>query len=130
MSHSPPGFGDLELETMQLIWVGGPMTAETVRERLPRLPKESTVRTVLRRLEDKGYLSHTVDQRTFTFHATEARRNVAVKAVKRIADQLCNGSMEEVLIGMVDTLDEDQLQALAAWIERAKQEQGKDVIPG
>ena len=112
---------------MQLIWADGPMTAETVRERLPRSPKESTVRTVLRRLEDKGYLSHTVDQRTFTFHATEARENVAAKAVKRIVDWFCNGSMEEVLVGMVDQamIDDDQLRALTARIERAKREQGK-----
>ena len=125
MAHTPPDLGDLELETMQLIWAEGPMTAETVRERLKRPLKDSTVRTVLRRLEDKGYLDHTVDQRTFTFHATEARQKVAAKAVKRIVDWFCNGSVEEVLVGMVETLDEDQLQALAARIERAKREQGK-----
>ncbi|HEV2675300.1 MAG TPA: BlaI/MecI/CopY family transcriptional regulator [Aliidongia sp.] len=127
MAHTPPDLGDLELQAMQLIWADGSMTAEAVRERLPRSLKESTVRTVLRRLEDKGYLSHTVDQRTFTFHATEARQKVAAKAVKRIVDWFCNGSMEEVLVGMVDSalLDDAQLQALAARIERAKKEQGK-----
>jgi BlaI family transcriptional regulator, penicillinase repressor len=127
MTHAPPDLGDLELETMQLIWAEGPMTAEAVRELLPRKLKESTVRTVLRRLEDKGYLSHTVDQRTFTFQATEARQRVAAKAVKRIVDWFCNGSMEEVLVGMVDSamLDDKQLRALSARIEQAKKEQGK-----
>jgi BlaI family penicillinase repressor len=127
MSNTPPDLGDLELEAMQLIWTEGPMTAELVRERLARKLKESTVRTVLRRLEDKGYLGHTVDQRTFIFHATEARHHVAAKAVKRIVDWFCNGSMEEVLVGMVDSalLDDRQLQALAARLEQAKKEQGK-----
>ncbi|GGF38643.1 hypothetical protein GCM10011611_51280 [Aliidongia dinghuensis] len=127
MATTAPDLGDLELETMQLIWAEGPMTAETVRERLARPLKDSTVRTVLRRLEDKGYLSHTVDQRTFTFHATEARQKVAAKAVKRIVDWFCNGSMEEVLVGMVDSamLDDAQLRALAAQIERAKKERAK-----
>jgi predicted transcriptional regulator len=127
MSNTPPDLGDLELEAMQLIWTDGPMTAELVRERLSRTLKESTVRTVLRRLEDKGYLGHTVDQRTFIFHATEARHHVAAKAVKRIVDWFCNGSMEEVLVGMVDSalLDDRQLQALAARLEQAKKEQGK-----
>jgi BlaI family penicillinase repressor len=127
MSNTPPDLGDLELEAMQLIWTDGPMTAELVRERLSRTLKESTVRTVLRRLEDKGYLGHTVDQRTFIFHATEARHHVAAKAVKRIVDWFCNGSMEEVLVGMVDSalLDDRQLQALAARLEQAKREQGK-----
>jgi predicted transcriptional regulator len=127
MSNTPPDLGDLELEAMQLIWTDGPMTAELVRERLARKLKESTVRTVLRRLEDKGYLGHTVDQRTFIFHATEARHHVAAKAVKRIVDWFCNGSMEEVLVGMVDSalLDDRQLRALAARLEQAKKEQGK-----
>jgi BlaI family transcriptional regulator, penicillinase repressor len=127
MSNTPPDLGDLELEAMQLIWTEGPMTAELVRERLARKLKESTVRTVLRRLEDKGYLGHTVDQRTFIFHATEARHHVAAKAVKRIVDWFCNGSMEEVLVGMVDSalLDDRQLHALAARLEQAKKEQGK-----
>lgn len=127
MSNTPPDLGDLELAVMQLVWAEGPMTAEAVREQLQRKLKESTVRTVLRRLEDKGYLTHTVDQRTFIFRATEARQRVAAKAVKRIVDWFCNGSMEEVLVGMVDSdlLDDRQLQALAARIERAKKEQGR-----
>jgi predicted transcriptional regulator len=127
MTTSPPDLGDLELEMMQLIWSEGPMTAESVRERLSRALKESTVRTVLRRLEEKGYLGHTVDQRTFTFHATEPRQRVAAKAVKRVVDWFCNGSMEEVLVGMVDSamLDDRQLRALAARIEQAKRERGQ-----
>jgi BlaI family penicillinase repressor len=126
MSSAPPDLGDLELEAMQLIWTHGPMTAEAVRERLARPLKDSTVRTVLRRLEEKGYLSHTVDQRTFIFHATEARQHVAAKAVKRIVDWFCNGSVEEVLVGMVDSamLDDRQVEALVRRIEQAKREQG------
>ena len=124
MSQTPPDLGDLELEAMQLIWAEGPMTAELVRERLARPLKESTVRTVLRRLEEKGYLHHTVDQRTFTFHATEAPRRVAAKAVKRIVDWFCNGSVEEVLVGMIDQamLDDRQLHELAERIEQAKRQ--------
>src|SRR5271170_6892057 len=64
MDNAPPDLGDLERDVMQLIWAGGPMTAEAVRERLGRPLKESTVRTVLRRLEEKGFVSHTVEQRT------------------------------------------------------------------
>ena len=127
MDSAPPDLGDLERDVMQLIWAHGPMTAEAVRERLGRPLKDSTVRTVLRRLEDKGYVSHTVAQRTFLFQAAEPRQRVAARAVKRVVDWFCNGSMEEVLVGMVDSamLDDDQIQALMRRIEQAKQEQGK-----
>jgi BlaI family transcriptional regulator, penicillinase repressor len=123
MSDNPTDLGDLERDVMQLVWAEGPLTSEAVREKLPRPLKESTVRTVLRRLEDKGFVTHTVEGRTFIFKATEARREVAARAVRRIADWLCNGSLEEVLVGMVDTdvMDLKQLQQLAEKIAKAKQ---------
>ncbi len=123
MTENPTDLGDLERDVMQLVWAGGPLTSEAVRERLPRPLKESTVRTVLKRLEDKGFVTHSVQGRTYVFQAAEARREVAARAVRRIADWLCNGSVEEVLIGMVDTdmLDSSQLQRFADKIDQAKQ---------
>ena len=121
-SDEAKDLGDLERAVMQLIWTHGEMTAESVRERLGRPLKESTIRTVLRRLEDKGFLTHEVEARTFIYRAAEARGTVAAKAVKRIVDWFCNGSMEEVLVGMVDSkmLDQKQLQALSKKIESAR----------
>jgi BlaI family penicillinase repressor len=117
-----PDLGELEREVMQLVWAHGPLVAEVVRERLGKPLKESTIRTVLRRLEDKGYVTHTVTGRTFVYAAAEARGHVAAKAVKRIVDWLCNGSMDEVLVGMVDNamVDRRQLKALTKRIEKAK----------
>jgi predicted transcriptional regulator len=117
-----PDLGELEHAVMQLVWSQGSINAEDVRERLPRRLKESTVRTVLRRLEAKGYVTHTVDGRTYVYRAVEARGQVAAKAVKRIVDWFCNGSVEDVLVGMVDAkmLDGGQLQDLANKIALAK----------
>jgi BlaI family penicillinase repressor len=123
MTNEPlPDLGTLEREVMGLIWAHGSMTAEAVREQLHRRLKESTVRTVLRRLEKKGYLTHTVEGRTFIFEAAHARRQVAAKAVRRIADWFCDGSVEEVLAGMVDAkmLDSQQLDTLSKKIKKAK----------
>jgi len=122
MAGSLPELGDLEHEVMQLVWEHGPITAETVREKLQRRLKESTVRTVLRRLEEKGYTRHVVDGRTYVYSAAEPRARVAAKAVQRIVDWFCNGSMEEVLVGMVDSkmLDQRQLRALADQVAKAK----------
>ena len=122
MDESLPELGDLEREVMQLVWAHGPITAEEVRERLTRRLKESTVRTVLRRLEEKGYTRHSVDGRTYVYRAAEPRAQVAAKAVKRIVDWFCNGSIEEVLVGMVDNamLDQKQLKLLADQVAKAK----------
>ena len=117
-----PELGELEREVMQLVWLRGPITAEAVRENLSRPLKESTVRTVLRRLEDKGFVAHTVEGRTFHFAAVEQRGAVAAKAVQRIVNWFCNGSLEEVLVGMVDNaaLDPKQLQVLSDKIAKAR----------
>ena len=121
-SESLPDLGDLEREVMQLIWANGSLTAELVRERLARRLKESTVRTVLRRLEEKGYVNHAVEGRTYVYQATHPRGKVAAKAVQRIVDLFCNGSIEEVLVGMVDSamLDPRQLRSLADMVAKAK----------
>jgi BlaI family transcriptional regulator, penicillinase repressor len=121
-SENLPDLGNLEREVMQLIWANGPITAELVREQLLRRLKESTVRTVLRRLEEKGYVDHAVDGRTFVYRATHPRGKVAAKAVQRIVDLFCNGSVEEVLVGMVDSamLDQRQLRTLADKVAKAK----------
>jgi BlaI family transcriptional regulator, penicillinase repressor len=122
MTDRMSDLGELEHEVMQLVWSGGEVTAEEIREKLDRKPKESTVRTVLRRLEDKNYVSHTVSGRTFVFRAVVSRQDVAARAVKHIVDWFCNGSLEEVLVGMVDArmLDSRTLQLLAKRIDNAK----------
>src|SRR5262245_52619414 len=103
MDDALPDLGELEQAVMQVVWERGPVTAEAVREHMmPRKLKESTARTVLRRLQDKGYVTHTVDGRTHVFQATHARGQVAARAVRGIIDRFCNGSVEEVLVGMVD----------------------------
>ena len=89
--------------------------------------KESTIRTVLRRLEEKGYVRHTTEGRTFIFSAAQDRQNVAVRAVKNIIDRFCGGSAEELVLGMVDheVLDRKQLERLARKI--AEQKKAGDV---
>lgn len=122
MTQGMSDLGELELEVMQIVWNTGEVTADQVRSKLSRKSKESTVRTVLRRLEVKGYVTHTLDGRTFIFRAAEARQDVAARAVKRIVAWFCNGSVEEVLVGMADArmLEPRTLERLTKRIEAAK----------
>jgi predicted transcriptional regulator len=84
--------------------------------------KDSTIRTVLRRLEEKGYLTHETEGRTFIYRASDARQNVAVRAVKGIIDRFCGGSAEQLVLGMVDNavLDRKQLERLARRIAESE----------
>ena len=113
--HDPSELGELEHDVLLIVWRHGYVTADKVREDLDRPLKDSTVRTVLRRLEEKGYLAHSVDDRTFVYRPAESRQRVAGRAVKRIVDWFCEGSVEALLVGMVDSkvLDQAELQRLA-----------------
>ena len=66
-THDPAELGELERDVLLIVWRNGSVTADQVRELLDRPLKDSTVRTVLRRLEEKGYLAHSVDDRTFVY---------------------------------------------------------------
>jgi BlaI family penicillinase repressor len=120
----PKGLGEVEQMVMDYVWAHGPCSAESCREALAatRPMKDSTVRTVLRRLEQKAFLSHEIDGRTFIYRAAENRQNVAVRAVKSIIDRFCGGSAEELVVGLVnsDVIDRRQLEQLARKIAQGK----------
>ena len=120
--HDPSELGELERGILTIVWRVGAATAEQVREELDRGLKDSTIRTVLRRLEEKGYLAHTVENRTFLYRPAETRQRVAGRAVKRIVDWFCDGSVEALLVGMVDSkvLNRAELQRLAVRIAAAQ----------
>ncbi len=113
---------ELEHEIMRIIWTLGPVGSERIREALaPARPlKDSTIRTVLRRLQEKGYVKHEVQGRTFIYSGVEPPRNVAVRAVRQIIDKFCGGSLEQLLVGMVENkvVDRAELQELARKLAR------------
>ena len=126
----PRNLGEVEQAVLEHVWAHGPCSAEACREALAstRPMKESTSRTVLRRLEEKGYVNHTIEGRTFMFSASQDRQNVAVRAVKNIIDRFCSGSAEELVIGMVDhaVLDRKQLERLTRKIAEQKKSQKRE----
>src|SRR5882672_12011089 len=121
--------GEVEQLVMDYLWTHGPASSEDCREALAssRPMKDSTIRTVLRRLEEKGYLTHETEGRTFIYSASDARQNVAVRAVKSIIDRFCGGSAEQLLLGMVDNavVDRKQLERLARRIDEKKLDEKK-----
>ena len=125
--HDPAELGELERDLLTLVWRLGSATAEQAREELGRPLKDSTIRTVLRRLEEKGYLAHSLDNRTFVYHPAESRQRVAGRAARRIVDWFCEGSVEALLVGLVDSnmLGKDELQRLAARIADAQNASGQ-----
>jgi len=89
---------------MNYVWKNPGCTAEDCRVAAAahRHLRESTIRTVLTRLEDKGMVTHEVKGRTYHYQAAAPKGSFAARAVRRIIDQFCEGSVEQLLVGMVD----------------------------
>jgi predicted transcriptional regulator len=64
--------------------------------------KDSSVRTLLRRLEQRGYLTHKPEGKVFVYKTAARRTSVAAAAVRQIIDRFWSGSAEQFLAGMVD----------------------------
>jgi predicted transcriptional regulator len=113
---------ELERQILEALWSREPANADQVREALApkRALKDSTIRTVLRRLGEKGYVRFKVEGRTYIYSAVEKPGNVAVRAVRQIIEKFCKGSVEELLTAMVENevLKRDELRDLARKIAR------------
>lgn len=84
MSSKLPPLGDLEHELLTILWAGEEMTAAAVRGKVRRKLQDATIRTVLRRLEDKGYVTHAVESGTFIYRPKESAESAAADALKGI----------------------------------------------
>lgn len=119
----------LEDAVMKIVWEKQPLSAEDIREQMDASHglKSSTVRTLLRRLEAKGYVEHDVDGRTFIYREAVPRTNVAASAVRSIVDRFCSGSVENLLVGLVDDkqIAPQRLQELANQIAAAEEKKTK-----
>jgi predicted transcriptional regulator len=108
---------DLQQALLDFIWARGSATAEDVRAGLAaKHPlKDSTVRTLLRRLEARGFLKHRVEGAVFVYSATVRPQSVSARAVQHIIERFWAGSAEQFLVGMVDekVLSVDALRRLA-----------------
>ncbi len=115
----------LEQILMDYVWAHSGATAEMCREGIAaeRDLKDSTVRTILRNLEEKRYVEHAVEGRTFVYRAVDTPRNIAVQAATQIIERFCGGSVEELLVGLVDNqvLKSSQLRALSEKIAAQKE---------
>jgi BlaI family transcriptional regulator, penicillinase repressor len=115
---------DLQQAIVDFIWKAGPSTAEQIREGLaPKHElKDSTIRTLLRRLEDRDYLTHTVDGKVFVYRASVPPRVRAARSVQQIIERFWSGSAEQFLAGMVDekVLTAAQIRKLASKVKDGK----------
>jgi predicted transcriptional regulator len=109
-------FTNRELDVMAVLWEMESATVAEVRERLGDDLAYTTVLTILRTLEEKGYVDHTQEGKAYRYHPAVERERAGASAVNRIVGKMFRGSPELLLTHLVsdrDVSDED--------LERMKQ---------
>ena len=91
-----------EAQIMDVIWEEGKATAERVREALSDQPHDSTVRTLLRVLENKGYLTHEVRGKVFVYRPAIGRQKAQKKALHSVLTQFFGGSAEDLVLRLIE----------------------------
>jgi predicted transcriptional regulator len=114
----------LQQAILDFIWTHKQATSEEVRlALLPKHPlKDSSVRTMLRRLEERGLLTHRIEGKVFVYRAKMPAQSMAARAVQHIIEKFCAGSAEQFLTGLVDekVLSIDEIQRLARKVRKAR----------
>ncbi len=96
--------GRLELRIMNVVWDKGQATVHDVKDVISRgrKPAYSTILTMMRKLEAKGYLSHDVDDRTYVYRPTISRQTVRQGVIGDLLDRLFEGSPLLLLNSLVE----------------------------
>lgn len=117
---------DRELEVMQVLWDNGASTVAEVKDALEDEMAYNTVLTVLRRLEDKGYVAHEEEGRAHRYHSLIERQQVRESALDRLTRRLFQGSPDVLLTHLVSgrRLSETQLRRLKALVDDQLEEGG------
>jgi predicted transcriptional regulator len=119
-----------EREIMNAVFaIGNRASADEVRERLTNPPTDSAVRVMLARLEKKGYLKHKYDGPRYVYSATVSPSVAKRTALQQYLQTFFGGSMRQMMTALVAEASwtDDDLDALTAEIERARQERKKSL---
>jgi predicted transcriptional regulator len=121
-----PALTRREREIMDILYRLGRATAQEVLENLAEPPSYSAVRALLRLLEERGHVKHVADGSRYVYLPVIARGEARRKALSHVVATFFGGSVEQAMLTLVESsrskLSSDELDRLAALVERAKME--------
>lgn len=101
-------------------------TVATVREELPSPPSYSAVRALLRILEDKGHVKHSIDGPRYLYEPVAGRAAQGQSALRHLVRTFFDGSIEDAVAALIESADtkltRKQLDDLARRIAAARRE--------
>jgi BlaI family penicillinase repressor len=112
-------FTERELDVMGVLWDRGGGTVAEVRERLSDELAYTTVLTVLRTLEEKGYVAHVEEGKAYRYHPLVERQAAGSSVLRRMMRKLFKDSPELLLTHLVSDrrLSDDELRRMRTLLE-------------
>jgi predicted transcriptional regulator len=121
-----PDLSRRERQIMDVLFAHGRATGPEILEGLPDKPNYSSVRTILRVLERKGYVHHTEEGLRYVYEPTAPRQAAIRSALERIIRTFFDGSAKQAVAALLDPavfdLSKQELSELARIVEQAKKE--------
>lgn len=117
-----PTLTEVELELMEVLWEKG---AATVSEIVEALPEErlaySSVLTMMRILEQKGYVEHEKEGRAYVYRPVVDRQQARRSAIGYLLKRFFNNSPELLVVNLLETeeMGPDEIEKLKEMIEKA-----------
>jgi BlaI family transcriptional regulator, penicillinase repressor len=131
MDKIKAGLSEAEREALRALWDHGPGTVRRLMEQLVERGHRwaySTVATLLRRLEGKGYSASETVGGSLIYRATLSREDLLERRLKDAAVELCDGAEAPlVFLALVqgNRFTSDELDRIRRIIDDARKEQGK-----
>jgi len=118
-----------ERQVMDILYRRGNGTAGDVMKELSGNPSDSTVRTLLRILEDKGHVRHEEHGLRYVYSPTVSGKAVRQSALRHVIETFFDGSTATVVASLIgpegSKLSKDELRRIAELVERAQKEGGR-----
>jgi len=117
-----PGLTDRESEIMEILWDAGKSTSEEVRVKLSGWPHDSSVRTLLRILVEKGFVKVDSGKRPALYRAAVRKNKVQKRAVSHLLNRMFGGSAEKLVVRLLEDkqLSVEQLEEIKRSIAQDK----------
>ena len=128
-SKKPEPLSDKQREIMEVVWELGKASVFEVRDELSKRRKvaRNTVRTMMERLEEKGWLTHRVIGRTY-FYSALVPRDVSIgERIVDVVDKVCDGSPESLMSALLDYrgLSNEEIERIQKLLTSAKKQKSK-----
>lgn len=124
MKKTDPGFSRRERQIMEILYRLDKATAREIHESMEDAPSYTSVRSHLRAMHDKGYVTHSQDGIRYVYAPMVPKSNAKSSALKNVLINFFSGSHQDLIATLIDeeakNLSDNDLKELSQLIEKAR----------